>query len=61
MIQHNSLKSYTEAEGIKLATPIYQLTVSPPAASPQRHRRDKVETELGTYVCDVTVLPFLIV
>jgi len=42
MVQHNSLKSYTEGVGIKLATPVYLLTDSPPAASTQHHRQDQV-------------------
>ena len=42
MVQRICNNIHTKADGIKVATPVYELTVSPPAASKQHPRQDQV-------------------
>ena len=42
MVQRVCDYSHIEADDIKVATPLYQLTVSPPAASKEHQRQNQV-------------------
>ena len=42
MLQRVCENSHIKADSIKVATPVYQLTVSPPAASKHHHRQEQV-------------------